>query len=117
MKQGGNLNDDAAVILCCFADFLDEDGMGLDDLCRYIMHCGIKTPAGMSVGDAILTHYRNPLGYDIDRAAMDLRTWPPIAARITELQTDEAERRANAKAKRVRRIRAMNGHAAGEHSI
>ena len=117
MKQGSDLTGDAAVILCCFADFLDEDGMGVDELCRYIMHCGIKIPGGMTVGDAILAHYRNPIGYDIDRAGMDLRTWPPIAARILELQTEEAESRAKRKAKQVRQRRAMNGHAAGEHSI
>lgn len=113
MRQATNLIGDEAVILCCFADFLDEDGMGIDELCRYIMHCGIKIPEGMTVGDAILAHYRNPIGYDVDRAAMDLRMWPPIAERILELQTAEAERRATGATKRKRSQRAahMNGHA------
>lgn len=116
MKRDCDLNDDKSLILCGFADFLREDGAGLDELCRYITHCGIRMQSGMTVGESILAHYRNPLGYDIDLAAMDLRTWPPIAARILEVQTEEAERRSKAEAqgKRHRRQRcAMNAHATG----
>jgi hypothetical protein len=114
MKQASESTDDETVILAWFAHFGDEDG--LDGLCRYIMHCGIEMRDRMTAGDAILAHYRNPIGYDIDRAAMDLRTWPPIAARIVELQTAEAERRtaAETKSRGQRRKRSgMNDHAAG----
>lgn len=118
MKRDCDLNDDKSLILCGFADFLREDGAGLDELCRYITHCGIRMQSGMTAGESILAHYRNPLGYDIDLAAMDLRTWPPIARRIHELQTDEAEARAKAKnksnarsrAKRAECSAAMNGN-------
>lgn len=109
-----DLSEDEASILVCFADMLAENG--IDGLCAYVSHCGIKLPEGISDGEAILAHYRNPLGYDVDRAAMDLRTWPPVSERLCELQTEEAERRAKSKAKRVRNIRAMNGHAT-EHPI
>ena len=114
MKHASERLADEIAILNCFANFDDQDG--LDGLCRYIMHCGINIPEDMGAGDAILAHYRNPLGYDMDRAAMDLRTWPPIAARLLELQTEEAESRAKRKAKQVRQRRAVSGHA-GEHSI
>ena len=117
MKHASERLADEIAILNCFADF-DHQG-GIDELCRYIMHCGIKIPEGMGAGDAILAHYRRPLGYDMDRAAMDLRTWPPIAARLLELQTAEAERRtaAETKSRGQRRKRsAMNGNPAG-HSI
>ena len=112
MKHASERLADEIAILNCFANFDDQDG--LDGLCRYIMHCGIKIPEGMATTDAILAHYRNPIGYDIDRAAWDLRTWPPIAARILELQTAEAERRAAGATKRKRSQRAasINGHAA-----
>jgi hypothetical protein len=117
MKHASQLLADEIAILNCFADF-DNQG-GIDELCRYIMHCGIQIPEGMRTGDAILAHYRNPLGYDIDRADMDLRTWPPIAARLLELQTAEAERRATATTKRVRahRSKRVNGHAAALPAI
>jgi hypothetical protein len=117
MKHASEFLADEIAILNCFADF-DNQG-GIDELCRYIMHCGIKIPGGMATTDAILAHYRNPIGYDIDRAAMDLRTWPPIATRILELQTAEAERRASDTTKRVRahRSKRVNGHAAALPAI
>jgi hypothetical protein len=114
MKQASELTEDEGLILAWFAHFLEKDG--IDGLANYLTHCGIKIRDGATAGDGILEHYRNPLGYDIDRAAMDLRTWPPISARIRELQNEEAERRAVGKAKRVRNLRAANGHAR-EHSI
>ncbi len=112
MKQASDLTDDEAVILAWFADVLEQDG--IEGLARYLDHCRIKFATGMTAGDAILAHYRNPLGYEIDRAAMDLRTWPPIAARILELQTTEAERQAQSatKRKRAQRTALMNGRAA-----
>ena len=114
MKQAPEISEDEAVILNWFAHFYERHG--LEGLCHYILHCGIQIPAGATAGDAILDHYRNPLGYDIDRAAMDLRMWPPISARLRELQNEEAQRRAVRKATRVRNLRSANGHAA-EHPI
>lgn len=112
MKQAPDLTDDEAVILAWFADFLEQDG--IEGLARYLDHCRINIATGMTAGDAILAHYRNPLGYDIDRAAMDLRTWPPIEARILELQTEVAQRRSAEGANRVRkhRTKRVNGHGA-----
>jgi len=111
MKQAAgvtNLSKDEAIILAWFADFLGEDcdDDGIKSLSDYLDHCKVKLQTGMTAGESILAHYRNPIGYDIDRAAMDLRTWPPIAARILELQTEKAEQRSAGVAKRVRSHRA-----------
>lgn len=117
MKQALAFSDDEGAILMCFADF--HANQGIEVLARYLTHCKIKMVPGLTAGDAILAHYRNPIGYDIDRAAMDLRTWPRVAARLLELQTEEAERRSAANANRVRkhRTKGMNGQAAALHPI
>lgn len=115
MKLASDVSDDEGAILLCFADFLENDG--IEGLSEYLTHCRIKMVEGMTAGEAILAHYRTPLGYDINRAAMDLRTWPPIAARIFELQSEKAESRAKAKnrtnarskAKRAQSAHALNG--------
>ncbi len=122
MKQAADLTEDEAVILAWFADFLGEDcdDNGIKSLSAYLDHCRVKLQKGMTAGESILAHYRNPLGYDIDRAAMDLRTWPPIAARILELQSAEAERRTAAESRgraNRRKRRAMNGHAQAGYPI
>ncbi len=40
-----------------------------------------------------LTHYRiQPGVYNVDRAWEDLRCWPPIAARISQLDEDAQTR-------------------------
>ena len=112
MKQTSDLTEDEAMILVYFADVYDDGG--IEGLGECLMHCKIKMIGGMTAGESILAHYRNPLGYGIDRAAMDLRTWPPIAARILEMQTEKAEQRSAGIAKRVRSHRAqrMNGRGA-----
>jgi hypothetical protein len=116
MTTTAGLTDDEATILLCFADIYDDGG--IDGLSAYLAHCKIKMAPGMTAGDAILAHYRNPLGYDIDRAAMDLRMWPPVASHILELQTVEAERRTAEEGRFDRRKRrAMNGHAQTGHPI
>lgn len=114
MRSTSDLTKNEGLVLGWFAHFLEADG--IEGLAKYLAHCQIKMVPGLTAGEAILAHYHNPLGYDIDRAAMDLRTWPPIATRILELQTEEAERRASAETqtRRARRKRSqINGHAAG----
>ena len=115
MKRAAELTDDEVLILAWFAHFLEKDG--IDGLAKYLTHCGIKATSGMTAGESILAHYRNPLGYDIERAAMDLRMWPPIAARLIEVQMEEAERRSTASATRVRahRSKRINDHRALHH--
>lgn len=119
MKQAADLTNvtkDEAIILAWFADFLGEDcdDDGIKSLSAYLDHCKVKLQTGMTAGESILAHYRNPVGYDIDRAAMDLRTWPPIADRIRELQSQKAEARSKAKnrtnaASKAKRLAAANG--------
>ena len=59
-------DQDAARILQSFLDFQDK---GLDEFCRFLMHCGIALEdidhAGGDIPSAILEHYRKPGGgYD-----------------------------------------------------
>jgi len=64
-----------------------------DDLAGYIRHVsfdiqGIGDPKNFI--DAWLGHYRLGQGtYDVERALMDLTTWPPISRRIFELQAEK----------------------------
>jgi hypothetical protein len=78
--------------------FFDEDG-DADGFIALVNHCGIDLAA--CHGDVkqlpklIAAHYRLQRGtYDIDRAARDLATFPPIAARIEELMARRATRTA-----------------------
>jgi hypothetical protein len=111
MTEAAKLTKDEATILVCFADILEQEG--IEGLYSYLTHCGIELSAGSAAGESLLSYYRNPLGYDVDRAAMHMRTWPPISARILERQSAEAERRADcgAKRKRAQRSASMNGRA------
>jgi hypothetical protein len=69
--------------------------MGADDLCDYLHHAGFDLMAITSAKElpqAWVAHYRQGQGsYDVERAAMDLLTWPPIARRVFGLQA-EAQR-------------------------
>jgi hypothetical protein len=73
--------------------FLDFAEQGEDELCKYLLHCGIGADDVRAAGDAekaILAHYRKPDGTpDIDAAAHDLLRWPPIAARIKEIKREK----------------------------
>ncbi|WP_299363111.1 hypothetical protein [uncultured Paracoccus sp.] len=61
-------------------------------LFAYLRHCGLPILALRSAEDiipAFLGLYRLRTGqYDVDRACEDLRWWPPIAARIAELEAE-----------------------------
>ena len=54
MSQTEPLNDET-VLLAWFADFLENDS--IEELARYLTHCGIKMRDGMTADIAILTHY------------------------------------------------------------
>ena len=69
--------------------FLDGDDP--ENFLALIEHTGIDLAAAggdiRRVPDVILGHYRKKKGcYDIDRAASDLATFPPVAAYIAELK-------------------------------
>jgi hypothetical protein len=90
---------DAAMILDCFLDFQEK---GVDELARYLLHCGIDhhdiDHAGGDIANAILEHYRRPGsggGYDTDAMAHDLFRWPPIAARVKELKREQRQKEAS----------------------
>lgn len=73
----------AAAILSVFADFDDAE------LTAFVEHCGIRSiTSGDDIGARVLAHYWSAGSYDIDRAARDLATWPPVAARIEELSSE-----------------------------
>lgn len=119
MKQKPDASDDEGAILMCFADFLENDG--IEGLALYLTHCKIRMVTGLTAGDAILAHYRNPIGYDIERVAMDLRMWKPVADRIWQLMNEKAERAASADRDRKRlskpKAKGMNGHDAAGIAI
>jgi hypothetical protein len=77
------------MILWPFSDLAEDD---IDELAKYLLHCGIDDADISSAGDveaAILGHYRRLDGtYDIAAAAHDLSRWPPIAARVKELKRE-----------------------------
>ncbi|MGC3936374.1 hypothetical protein ACOTTU_01060 [Roseobacter sp. EG26] len=64
--------------------------MNPEDVCGYLEHVGFDVLAlsnPKELPDAWLGHYRLGQGtYDVERAAMDLLTWPPISRRVFELQ-------------------------------
>ena len=70
-----------------FFDFAKSDDDG--DLLSLLDHIGFDFRAISNVRElpaAIVAKYRLKTGkYDLDRAANDLATWPPIVARIAEL--------------------------------
>ncbi len=80
------------MILSIFFEDKDADGF-----IALVDHCGIDLAAcngdTKQLPNVIAAHYRLKKGtYDIDRAANDLRTFPPISARIRELQKRQARR-------------------------
>ena len=106
---------DEHLALAPFADLLAHDDFeGLSD---FLTHCQIRIAAEVNVADTILAHYRLPIGYDINRVAMDLRTWKPVADRLWQLMSEKAEREATADRERKRapksKAKRMNGHTAG----
>lgn len=72
------------------ADFAADPDVEM--LFAYLRHCGLPLMALRSAADivpAFLSLYRiRPGLYDVDRACDDLRWWPPIAARIAELEAE-----------------------------
>jgi hypothetical protein len=75
--------------------FFDEDDDG-ERFLALIDHAGIDLSAAggdvRRIPAVILGHYRIKKGcYDIDRAANDLLTYPPAAARIAELEAQKAK--------------------------
>jgi hypothetical protein len=73
----------------------DDDGEGFLAL---VDHCGVDLSAChgdvKQIPNVIAGHYRLAHGrYDIDRAAHDLLTYPPVAARIKELEAEKRRAR------------------------
>jgi hypothetical protein len=75
-------------ILACINDFEDPD-----QLADFLEHCGVSSDDiarhDGDVAETVLAHYETPGGYDIDAAAHDLATWPPIAKRIAESRREQ----------------------------
>lgn len=76
-----------ALILEMFADFADK-GDERGELRRFLEHVGFDLCCVQDIRElpaALLGHYRLAKGnYDVDRACMDLLTWPPISKAIFE---------------------------------
>ena len=84
--------DRKATILWPFLSFAEE---GIDELVAYLLHVGIDDRAikyaGGTAEAAILNHYRIGTSdhFDIEKAAADLKSYPPIARRIAELRAEQ----------------------------
>lgn len=80
--------------------FLEEDDC--ERLFAYLHHCGLPIRTFRSAADILpsfLGLYRiRPGLYDVERACMDLRWWPPIATHIAELEA-KAIRHSNRRTK------------------
>ena len=78
------------MLLNIFIGFAEND---TDQLFEYFAHVGFDVAVvddSKQIPAAWLGHYRIGQGtYDIDRASMDLATWPPISRRIFELQQEK----------------------------
>lgn len=85
-------------ILACFSDMAEQS---TDALAEYLLHVGIEN-VGEDLPSSILEHYRAGDAYDVERAAQDLLTWPPVALRIRELQQQRAEEAATRERARKR---------------
>ena len=78
--------DRQAMILWPFLSYAED---GIDELVAYLMHVGIDDKAIKQAGGtaeaAILNHYRIETTdhFDIEKAAADIASYPPIARRIT----------------------------------
>ena len=82
------------MILAMFFGEGDDDGESFLEL---VDHCHIDLGACngdvKQIPNVIAAHYRRGRGYDIDRAAHDLLTYPPVAARIKELEAEKRRAR------------------------
>ena len=86
------------MILAMFFDYdeNDDDDMRANRFLSLIDHCGVDLAAChgdvKNIPNVIAAHYRLAQGrYDIDRAAHDLMTYPPIAVRIAELTAQNGQ--------------------------
>jgi len=80
------------------AMFFGEDDRDGEMFLALVDHCGIDLAAChgdvKQIPNVIAAHYRLAQGrYDIDRAAHDLLTFPPVAARIKELEAQKRRAR------------------------
>jgi hypothetical protein len=104
------IEEDKDILLDHFLNLIRKDG-DVDELCRFLLHCGVNGDdvkrAGGSWGLAVLRHYLTLEGYDMEKAGRDLATFPPVAARIEELKDeDEHHKEVEAWERRERRRRA-----------
>lgn len=82
-------DEQRGLILGILIDFACED------IAAYLDHVGfdvlaIKTTKELPA--AYLGHYRLGQGtYDVERALVDFKTWPPISRRIFELQEQQVK--------------------------
>jgi hypothetical protein len=87
-----------SMIHATFFGYDDDDDDDGERFIALIDHCGIDLAACRGdvkqIPNVILAHYRIGRGrYDLDRVARDLLSYPPIAARIEELEAEKRRAR------------------------
>ena len=84
--------DQREQVLAIFADYAEQD---VDKLFEFLQHCQIDleplSDKNLQLPDLIASHfYIRPGVYDIARLGELLATFPPIAARIREIEAERA---------------------------
>jgi hypothetical protein len=82
-------------VLAVFADYAEHD---VDKLFGFLQHCQIDLEPILNksaeLPDVIASHFYMRAGvYDLDRLGHLLATFPPIAARIREIQAETASKK------------------------
>ena len=89
-------NDQRGLVLSVFADYAEND---VDRLFEFLQHCKIDLSVmshPRQLPDLIAGHfYQAPGVYDIEKLGQLLASFPPVAARIHEIQ-DQAARQGSA---------------------
>jgi hypothetical protein len=93
-KNAPAAHDQREQVLAVFADYAEHD---VDKLSDFLQHCQIDLEPVLNksaeLPDVIASHfYIRPGVYDIDRLGHLLATFPPIAARIRDIQAEIASK-------------------------
>jgi hypothetical protein len=85
--------------------FVSAGEQDTEDLVQFILHAGIRCEEveahGGDVQAAILAHYWTGSGYAWERVAESLVTYPPVQARLRELQEEKRQTAARDRARKA----------------
>lgn len=56
--------------------------LGADRAAGFVRDNGVRLTAKASLSESVLSHYRRPYGYDLERFERDMTRWAPISEAI-----------------------------------